>query len=516
MSKEGNTYKKRRTKQISVKWKMFAILICFVTIFAIIIWVFEIYMLNFFYQTAKFAEIKNTATSIELVIDDEETVRKTAKKAAEEYYNDIWVYKLDENKAENVPIVYEYGTRDKIGFLLENKFEFLYESTVKNEGSYVALIPMKNFKETFNFTIVKDNMGSSGNFPYIIGNPDEITVVYMKILAKADNSYLIVQAADIEPVGAMVQTVQNQVFFISGLLLLFSFLMAYLMARLITTPIVKINQTAKNLAHGRYNIEFSGHGYREIEELSDTLNYASKELSKNDALQKEIIANVSHDLRTPLTMIKGYGEVMRDIPGENTPENIQVIIDETSRLTDLVNDMFDISKIQSGTRAPELKAFCLTQAVRSALQRYERLITQDGYKIEFRSDEDVFVYADSTMILQVIYNFINNAVNYTGEDKQIIVSQSVKNNTVRISISDTGEGISEENIPHIWDRYYKVDKVHRRATVGSGLGLSIVKGILELHHASYGVTSTVGKGSTFWFEMKTVDSEEYKAELVKF
>ena len=118
------------------------------------------------------------------------------------------------------------------------------------------------------------------------------------------------------------------------------------------------------------------------------------------------------------------------------------------------------------------------------------------------------------MILQVVYNLINNAINYTGEDKYVSVVQSVEGDTVRISVSDTGEGISEEQIPLIWDRYYKIDKVHRRATVGTGLGLSIVKEILEIHNATYGVSSTLGKGSTFWFELKTSDSQEYKAEVV--
>ena len=299
------------------------------------------------------------------------------------------------------------------------------------------------------------------------------------------------------------------------LLLVLALVLAVLMSKLITKPIVRINQSARSLAAGRYDTEFSGHGYREIEELSDTLNFAAKELSKNDVLQKELISNVSHDLRTPLTLIKGYSEVMRDIPGENTPENIQVIIDETTRLNDLVSDMLDLSRIQAGARVPEMRAFCLTEMVRSALSRYERLMMQDGYRIEFYADRDVWIYADGVMILQVVYNLINNAINYTGEDKCVKVTQTLKGDSVLISVSDTGNGIAEDDIPFIWDRYYKVDKVHRRATVGTGLGLSIVKGILELHNATYGVTTTKNTGSTFWFELRTVDSDEYSAELVE-
>ena len=239
----------------------------------------------------------------------------------------------------------------------------------------------------------------------------------------------------------------------------------------------------------------------EIEELSDTLNYAAKELSKVESLRRELIANMSHDLRTPLTMISGYGEVMRDIPGENTPENVQIIIDETKRLTNLVNDMLDLSKIQSGVQELNLSEVNITQEIKNIIKRYDTLLKKDEYDIHFEYDEEVIVEADIIKLNQVIYNLINNAINYTGEDNQVIVRQIVKNKKVRIEIIDHGPGIEKDQLPYIWDRYYKVDKTHVRSKVGSGLGLSIVKGLLELHHAEYGVESEESKGSVFWFAL---------------
>jgi signal transduction histidine kinase len=280
--------------------------------------------------------------------------------------------------------------------------------------------------------------------------------------------------------------------------------LALILSKFITRPIVKINKAAQVLARGEYETEFSGSGYREICELSDTLNFAAAELAKNDNLQKELVANISHDLRTPLTMIKGYGEVIRDIPDENTPENVQVIIDETERLTELVNDMLDLSKIRAGTRKPEIEVFELTETVAAVLLRYEKFTEQQKYVINFEREESVCVKADRTMILQVVYNLVNNALNYTGDDKTVTITQSVNDGRVRVSVSDTGVGIAEEDLPYIWDRYYKVDKVHKRAVVGTGLGLSIVKGILESHGARYGVESRVGEGSTFWFELDVI------------
>jgi len=248
-------------------------------------------------------------------------------------------------------------------------------------------------------------------------------------------------------------------------------------------------------------VEFDGKDYKEITELSETLNHTAKELSKSDVLQKELLANVSHDLRTPLTMITAYSEVMRDLPGENTPENVQVIIDETKRLTFLVNDLLDMSKIQAGVTTLETKEYDLTESINAAIERHSKLLEPYGYKVIFKYDRHVLVEADEFKIYQVIYNLIGNAVNYTGEDKKVIIKQIVENGNVRIQVIDSGEGIPKDKLENVWDRYYKIDKEHKRAIMGSGLGLSIVQNILKLHNAKYGVESEEGVGSTFWFEL---------------
>ena len=246
----------------------------------------------------------------------------------------------------------------------------------------------------------------------------------------------------------------------------------------------------------------------EVAELSDTLNYTATELGKTDSFQKELIANVSHDLRTPLTMIKGYAEVMRDIPGENTPENVQVIIDETERLTGLVNDMLDISKLKAGTITIQPEEYNITESIRHVLERYNKLREVEGYTIDFQYDDEVIVYADEQKMYQVLYNLVNNAINYTGPDKKVTVIQKVIDDTLRIEVKDTGDGVRQEDIPYVWDRYYKDKTAHKRAISGTGLGLSIVKNVLELHGAKYGVSSKPGQGATFWFELSLDLNEE--------
>ena len=196
-------------------------------------------------------------------------------------------------------------------------------------------------------------------------------------------------------------------------------------------------------------------------------------------------------------MIIGYAEVMRDLPGENTPENVQVIIDEARRLTTLVNDMLDLSKLQAGTD--------ITGVTEDIVERMRKLTEKDGFTFTFEYENPVYVKADETKITQVIYNFLTNAVNYSDERRDIKVLQTVSNKTVRLSFVDHGKGIPKEKLPNIWDRYYKIDSTHKRSHVGSGIGLSIVKSILEKHNARYGVISNTESGSTFWFELPISD-----------
>ena len=328
------------------------------------------------------------------------------------------------------------------------------------------------------------------------------SVIYVKIVECDGQEEILLVNTQLTPVDATVNTLRIELIWITVIMILLSLGIALLISRQISKSLIRINESAKALAKGDFDVRFEGKDYREVAELSDTLNATAKELGKNESLRRELIANVSHDLRTPLTMIIAYAEVMRDLPGENTPENVQVVIDEAGRLTNLVNDMLDMSKLQAGVMEKNDTVYNLTESIESVLERYNKLKEQDGYCIHFEYDGKVQVKADEYKIYQVIYNLINNAINYTGKDKTVWVRQKISGDKVRIEVTDSGDGIAKEALPYVWDRYYKVDKTHKRAVMGTGLGLSIVKEIINAHKQNINVISTVGVGTEFIFTLE--------------
>nr|AHF26150.1 histidine kinase [uncultured bacterium Contigcl_1774] len=286
-----------------------------------------------------------------------------------------------------------------------------------------------------------------------------------------------------------------------GAILIATALVGFTMARSISEPIIETNEAAKQLSESRYKRPPHSGGYREIAELNDTLVRAAENLGKVEDLQRELIANISHDLRTPLTMIIGYAEAMRDIPEEVTPENMQIIIDETNRLNSMVNEVLDFSRLRTGNLELEEKPFSLTEQIREIVGRISKMTAAEGYTLLFDPPEERTVTGDSGRISQVLYNLIGNALTYTGEDKTVRITQRDTGSGVRVEISDSGEGIPKDELPYIFDRYYRSRENHRRAVIGSGLGLNICRSILEKHGARYGVRSEEGQGTTFWFEL---------------
>ena len=310
-----------------------------------------------------------------------------------------------------------------------------------------------------------------------------------------------------EPVGSTMAIFQRQFLFVAIIIMMLTIFISLFFANSLTNPIIRINKHAKDLPKGKFDATIDDKDFNEIRQLAATLQDASKEIAKSDDLRRELMANISHDLRTPLTMIKAYAEMIRDLSGDNPEKrakHLKVIIDETDRLSSLVNDILDLSKLQAGVTEINRSVFDLSERLSGVISRFDILKENDGIIIELHADAGIMINADITKLEQVVYNLINNAVTYTGDDNTVIVRLYRKApGLMRFEVTDHGDGIAPEYLPYIWDRYYKVserNKTHKRAKMGSGIGLSIVKNVLEQHGFAYGADSTVGQGSTFWFE----------------
>ncbi|WP_279124302.1 sensor histidine kinase [Holdemania filiformis] len=469
--------------ETSLQWKLVKYLLAFVIALLALLWLFQVVFLDSFYQRFKIEGIEKIGNTLAANLESEKFTEIVAQQARQ---NDACIRVLNG--------LGQIQTTNTMGCQLYNLSnaeiaEYVAQAQA-NGGSYLDIQSEKVVSELPNGNLLLSNKHGSKN------------LIYFKIVDNTSYFKTIIMVnTHISPINATTETLRTQLGYIALIVVVASLGLAYLMSRKIVKPIVNINQSARQMAEGNYDIVFTGRGYKEITQLNDTMNHTTRKLKEVDQMRRDLIANVSHDLRTPLTMISGYGEMMRDLPGENTPENVQVIIDEAHRLSNLVNDLLDLSKLQENKIELHIQDFDLTQLIQTVLYRYEKFMTQDGFDIQFQPAESVWVNADPDRLGQVLYNFINNAINYSLDDKRIVIRQLVNGNRVRVEVEDHGEGISEDKLNYIWDRYYKVDKTHKRSSAGSGIGLAIVREILELHHAQYGVRSEVGQGSVFWFEL---------------
>lgn len=288
-----------------------------------------------------------------------------------------------------------------------------------------------------------------------------------------------------------------------GLSSLVAFLCTYLLSLYITQPLKRMNQAAKIIAAGDFGrrIELEER-VDEIGELSANFNYMAQELNKTEEMRKSFIENISHDLRTPLTSVKGFVQAIMDgtIPPEDQNKYLQIVLDEAERMNKMTNDILDLTKVDSSELNINKKGFELNRVIKKILISFEPICVAKANRVEvILSEDETWVYADQEQIVRVLHNLIENAFKFV-DHKGIIVAETTYNeDKVYISISNSGKSIPEEHIEYIWDRFHKVDQSRGQDKIGTGLGLAIVKGIIKQHGEEIWVTSAEGELTTFTF-----------------
>ena len=340
----------------------------------------------------------------------------------------------------------------------------------------------------------------------------------------SDGNLVMIRYA-MENMKVALGVVDRTLIIIGLLALLLAFLLTEIIARRITQPIVELTDISKKMSELDFDVKYRTRDSRteidilgehmntmssSLENALDELQEANKELKKdieikekNEEMRKEFLSNVSHELKTPIALIQGYAEGlsegMADDP-ESRAYYCEVIVDESQKMNKMVQQLLSLNELEYGVNSVEVTEFNISELIRSLVNASKILIENAGIKLSFEMGEDVIVNSDEYLVEVVFSNFLSNAIHYCKNENVIKVSQVEKDDTVLISVYNSGDTILEEDIERLWDKFYKIDKARTREYGGSGVGLSIVKAALETLNGKYGVYN-LDNGVTFWFEI---------------
>ncbi len=448
--------------------KIFMYLAIFSLFILIFLFFFQVIFIDTFYEWTKTRTIKNLSKDI-LVTENDTSLYDKLDKVS---YKENVCIELTNSNGDNLYSSYGNNCRLRSRTIKRNFINSNKES--------------KTYNLVNNFTKEKSIMSAT----------------------KLSNNLYIFISTSLIPLDSTINIIEQQLIVVSIVVLLLSIVVAYFISKRLSLPITKISKAAKLISKGKLKTKFeTTSDIKELVDLTNALNDMKDELSKTEELQKDLMANVSHDLKTPLTMIKAYAELILDIninDKEKCKNNLTIIIEEVNRLNELVNDILALTKVENDLDKLDISSFDLIKLIEKIVKQHNIYVIKDGYSIEFIHDniKELVIEADKKKIEQVIYNLLNNALNYTGEDKKIIIKVEENDKDYTIMVIDSGKGIDKKELDHIFDRYYRSKKNHKRYVYGTGLGLSIVKNILLLHNFDYGVTSKKNKGTTFYFKIK--------------
>lgn len=454
----------------SISIKLWGLMLALVFIALILIWCFQIVFLESFYFSIHEKKLLKEGANLAEMI-----------KANEEQY--IIEQKLNE-------LLLKYNARID---LYTSKGVIIYSSE-----SAPKLIRVD--KTAFLMDIIQNKKAVSTYKQNSMGN---LLLVGLPVIRENVMTAAIIMTIPVASLKETVDTLKEQFVIISLILISVSSILAYVFSRYFTRPILEINNAAKTMAEGNLSIKVPVNTKDELGMLSSTINHLSLQLQKIEQLRKDLIANVSHEFKTPLSLIKGYAETIRDVENlseEKRSKQLNIIIEESDKLNYMINEIMDLSQIQSDYYKLDKTDFIISETIKAVVNRLAYHTENKKLCIEVDYKDDLWVYADERRIEQVLYNLLNNAINHSEEKHSIFIRIINHDNLIVVEIEDQGEGISPEEISYIWDRFYKSKEASAK-NKGSGLGLAIVKGILDAHKSNFGVESEIGRGSKFWFEI---------------
>lgn len=348
---------------------------------------------------------------------------------------------------------------------------------------------------------------------------------YLEMYGRLNSGISFIMRTPIESIRESAK-IANRFFAYVGIVGVFAGgIIVWFVSRKITQPILELNSISEQMVHLDFEAKYRGHAHNEIGLLGENINKlsasldqsiselktANNELQKDiekkeriDEMRKEFLANVSHELKTPIALIQGYAEGLSEGVNDDSESRVfycEVIMDEASKMNNMVKKLLTLNQLEFGNDLVSMERFDVTSLVKNYIQSAAILTKQSGITVEMEDYPAIYVWADEYKTEEVFMNYFSNALNHCGGEKKIVVSLRETDNLVRVSVFNTGERIPEEAIPHLWEKFYKVDKARTREYGGSGVGLSIVKAIMESMNREFGVENC-GNGVLFWFELE--------------
>ncbi|PAB57240.1 HAMP domain-containing sensor histidine kinase [Anaeromicrobium sediminis] len=447
-------------------------------------WLFQVYFLNDFYINAITNSLVDSGKEIAAIVEKEGIESENLSEKIHEVASDLngRVNIIDrQNNIKYNNLLAERGFKD-LKILGQKPHRELERFSFKQDLYINRLIQKKDGKDIVRHLNVAVPIKKGDT---VIGN------VWLSSGLSSTNSITFV--------------LKRQLSIISGISLLVGTILSLFLSKMFAKPIIKITNATKEIAKGNFDCNIDVKGEDEIGILGNTINKMAEQLSQIETFRREFIANTSHELKTPISLIKAYAELTLDIEGEEKESreaNLKVIIDESDRLTNMVEDILYLSKMEAGYYDPTTEPFIVNDILTRVIDKLKYFAKEKNIDILFNYNKELFIEGDENKIFQVFFNILNNSIIHSFKNSEIQINLLDNKNSIRIEFKDFGSGIPKEDLPYIWERFYKVDKSRKRNKSGTGLGMSIVKNILEAHNYAYGIESEVNKGTLVWIEVK--------------
>lgn len=464
--------------------KIWAWLMALVMVIIVLLWLFQVVFLENFYYKVHFSLIEDKIMTVASHLETSNLINATDLSSA--LNND----QLD--ALESLTEVSGLGV-----MLINNEGDILYQESLVFEQMFKRSLATQLESALLGETQIEtiSHMRFDSDY-WVMTHPVKDTSG--KVIGA------IAVTAPIEAVSETVGIIKQQLIWITGIIFVLASVVAFLIARELSRPLLKLEKATQQIAEGQFEIVTGIKRRDEIGQLARNIEEMGHSLGQIDQLRRDLIGNLSHELRTPLSVIKGYSETMIDVTGDDPVKRnkqLNLIIEETNRLTDMIQDIMDLSRLQSGQMALDRDAFDLVEVMQQIKLKFEIFTV-----VELVSDTEMaIVSADRSKIIQVLTNLTSNAIHHSqavGENGTKVVMKLISSERdYRVEIIDYGKGIPLEEQSKIWDRFYQIESREDGKPSGSGVGLAIVKGILEAHQFNYGVDSIPNRETHFWFEM---------------